>query len=380
MAVLNLRDVPDDLARELRVEAAQAEMGVREYCVAVLSSRKKIADDLVSGVIDPKLIELHQEIAKNACNSVRVENKKGGGTPDLPPLGKAQEPTSDLDYEEYQVVVARDEKIIPAEDGADYFVRPRSKDPIHQLGELLREANAQVQIGLRAQGHWDTVERMRADGKTWDKIGDVIGWAGHAVEQWYAMEVAEAERANCPDCIATKKHAYSDATTPGFFYTECEKHRRMPDAPKDIRNAAGVVLDGKRRGKGKVDAGSSGKTDSADSPSDDGAQEPAVGVGEQGLEEACLMVGSLEPGLCPVEIKCPSCTKERKMRALRDICAGAIPVGVLGDGTICDEGLVGRVEVDLCGFKSYNEEDGENYICGKEVHGPKVRHGEWIKV
>ena len=33
------------------------------------------------------------------------------------------------------------------------------------------------------------------------------------------------ERANCPDCQAAAAHAYSDATTPGFFYTECEKHR-----------------------------------------------------------------------------------------------------------------------------------------------------------
>ena len=32
--------------------------------------------------------------------------------------------------------------------------------------------------------------------------------------------------ANCPDCREAKAHAYSDATTPGFFYTECEKHRK----------------------------------------------------------------------------------------------------------------------------------------------------------
>ncbi len=45
MAVLNLRDVPDDLAHALRVEAAQAEMGIKDYCVAIFESRKKIADD-----------------------------------------------------------------------------------------------------------------------------------------------------------------------------------------------------------------------------------------------------------------------------------------------------------------------------------------------
>lgn len=45
MAVLNLRDVPDDLAHALRVEAAQAAMGIKDYCVAIFESRKKIADD-----------------------------------------------------------------------------------------------------------------------------------------------------------------------------------------------------------------------------------------------------------------------------------------------------------------------------------------------
>jgi hypothetical protein len=29
----------------------------------------------------------------------------------------------------------------------------------------------------------------------------------------------------CDDCRAAKMHAYSDATTPGFFYTACSKHR-----------------------------------------------------------------------------------------------------------------------------------------------------------
>ena len=50
MAVLNLRDVPDDLAHALRVEAAQAAIGIKDYCVAIFESRKKIADDL-AGVV-----------------------------------------------------------------------------------------------------------------------------------------------------------------------------------------------------------------------------------------------------------------------------------------------------------------------------------------
>jgi hypothetical protein len=29
----------------------------------------------------------------------------------------------------------------------------------------------------------------------------------------------------CADCREAMRHAYSDATTPGFFYEHCEKHR-----------------------------------------------------------------------------------------------------------------------------------------------------------
>jgi hypothetical protein len=33
------------------------------------------------------------------------------------------------------------------------------------------------------------------------------------------------ERQTCEDCKAALRHANSDATTPGFFHTECPKHR-----------------------------------------------------------------------------------------------------------------------------------------------------------
>jgi hypothetical protein len=36
---------------------------------------------------------------------------------------------------------------------------------------------------------------------------------------------APAQPEPCLDCDAAAKHSYSDATTPGFFYDKCEKHR-----------------------------------------------------------------------------------------------------------------------------------------------------------
>lgn len=43
--------------------------------------------------------------------------------------------------------------------------------------------------------------------------------------------VASSERQDvehCVDCDKAAKHAYSDATTAGFFYSKCEKHRASP--------------------------------------------------------------------------------------------------------------------------------------------------------
>jgi phosphosulfolactate phosphohydrolase-like enzyme len=31
----------------------------------------------------------------------------------------------------------------------------------------------------------------------------------------------------CPACRAAARHAFSDATTPGFFYDKCERHRAI---------------------------------------------------------------------------------------------------------------------------------------------------------
>ena len=39
---------------------------------------------------------------------------------------------------------------------------------------------------------------------------------------------------NCKDCDDCARHAYSDATTPGFFYDKCEKHRLTPAAPPSL--------------------------------------------------------------------------------------------------------------------------------------------------
>lgn len=53
---------------------------------------------------------------------------------------------------------------------------------------LVASVDASGDVGLRAQGHLPTVERMLATGATWDEIGAAIGWDGSTAQAWYAAE------------------------------------------------------------------------------------------------------------------------------------------------------------------------------------------------
>jgi hypothetical protein len=59
---------------------------------------------------------------------------------------------------------------------------------VKQLVELLKDANVTVRFGLRQQGHIPTIQRMLAEGATWDQIGAAIGWQPAAARQWFADE------------------------------------------------------------------------------------------------------------------------------------------------------------------------------------------------
>ena len=42
---------------------------------------------------------------------------------------------------------------------------------------------------------------------------------------WDAAKAKLLVKGECPDCERAAKHANSDATTAGFFYDKCERHR-----------------------------------------------------------------------------------------------------------------------------------------------------------
>lgn len=68
---------------------------------------------------------------------------------------------------------------------SDRLILSKMTHPIQDLCDLLRECGAVPRIGLEAQGHIPTVERMLAGGKTWDEIGKAIGWHGPTAQDWY---------------------------------------------------------------------------------------------------------------------------------------------------------------------------------------------------
>ena len=62
--------------------------------------------------------------------------------------------------------------------------------------KLLEEIfkGVKVRVGLKQQGHMQTVKLMLLDGKSWDEIGFTIGWSGKAVKEWYEMENEECSQ------------------------------------------------------------------------------------------------------------------------------------------------------------------------------------------
>jgi len=48
--------------------------------------------------------------------------------------------------------------------------------------------NKPMSFGLKAQGHIPTIETMLSHGKSWDEIGEVIGWHPETAKSFYDRE------------------------------------------------------------------------------------------------------------------------------------------------------------------------------------------------
>jgi hypothetical protein len=65
-------------------------------------------------------------------------------------------------------------------------------------------------------------------------------------------ELAAEIRSLCPDCRACARHAHSDATTPGFFYDQCAKHRAALASPACGPNGLPRVRNGMEYERGSA--------------------------------------------------------------------------------------------------------------------------------
>jgi hypothetical protein len=308
---------------------------------------KKIADDMVGGV-----------------------GAEGGGDPCLPPVGKAQD---------------------------EPFIYGRAGDTSN-FGAVTIPKQAH-EIILKPRGQGISTEALRIS-KLTESVSPETSHPTYSRigrNRWSEKLLRElADSKSEPDGM---KHLSSESLE------EIKEHAKTDGGAAALLHLAGVELDreilvrwglaenykpkmgGNKIGNEKSVEASAGNEEEAATgkdrrypevlpQDDDGGKSAAVGVGKSEVgnaeKENLSKVRKSDAPDADGETVLQEVRKGVNMAALRDICAGKgihpVPLSVE------------PVEVDLCGFKSYNEIDGENYVCGKEVHGPKVDHGEWIKI
>lgn len=74
--------------------------------------------------------------------------------------------------------------------------------------------------------------RLIEDGKSMDEPWKALYRREMAGTYYQDIDGEHLPELPCPECQECKRHAYSDATTPGFFYDKCEKHR------EEVKDAA----------------------------------------------------------------------------------------------------------------------------------------------
>lgn len=279
MAVLNLRGVPDNLAAKLKSEAALGCVGYHQYCLCILERRDSAATiEWMLSVIEKVALASSKKIADISGGG---ETTEGGGTPDLSPLGKAQDERVDaIAFSSVEILASSPEEL----------------------------------------------EKMKEEAKTDRHTASVLHFSGVSLDREILVRWGLAEN----------------------YKPKLEE-----------KNGSEKVVEGNKNREGRGPAKEDRRASKGLPKDNDGGKGAAVATGK--------------PTVAPEVVA-----------SLRDICAGNLqPLALAGD--IPDslkplDNPADYAEVDLCGFQSYNDTDGENYVCGKEKHGPKVKHGDWIKV
>lgn len=77
-----------------------------------------------------------------------------------------------------------------AQEGVDFeWVK---KDVVDEIVDFI--GNTPIQFGLAAQSKIPIVEKMLADGSTWDEIGKAIGWDGETAKRFYGYHLEDKDK------------------------------------------------------------------------------------------------------------------------------------------------------------------------------------------
>lgn len=314
---------------------------ILKFVDAEAARRKWSRNAVIQTCVEYSLPDLEREpvgsISKKIADvSVAGGAQESGGTPDLPRGGKAQ----DMPW----VGGNRDLDPFNSEDVSAWKERDR------QAVEML-DKNSAGQDGMEYMYGFSTSEVPPGT--------EIVIPSGAAAvrldEGWVGTGINRAEIGLKPRSQGLSRTVIGQVSSFSQEEQDVEFSEENPEfaAAQDKNKSEGLDGVEGRSGKELVEdcfrekgsaTGKNRRPAAADQKDDHGGKGPSVGVGKPGVD----------------------------MEALRDICAGKFPLDA--------KTRMESIEVDLCGFKSYNEIDGEWYVCGKEVHGPKVKHGDWIKV
>jgi hypothetical protein len=70
----------------------------------------------------------------------------------------------------------------------DVFVSPEVREMIEVAAMGKEILDQPIVFGLRAQGHLPTIEKMLAEGASWDEIGKAIHWEPATAKDFYERE------------------------------------------------------------------------------------------------------------------------------------------------------------------------------------------------
>ena len=260
--VLNIRGVPNELVRTAKMTAALLDISLKDlvidavdqYClqkkdhefVSRLSDAGSPTKAQINAAVDPS----SDGRAARGCKTPEAQSLRGGIAPGAQRV--ADEVSALAAEERERIRLYREENgypPLPGDEAQSFDGAPRIRIGsglnggeiiVRDTGpdqEYVRQVHEEIAI-RKAQ---NKAVCPRCYGKEFlNPDGSPIN-AFEGCDSDPTIPCPDCNPYGCPDCREAMKHAYSDKTTPGFFYDRCEKHRRLPVDDPDIRNAVGVV-------------------------------------------------------------------------------------------------------------------------------------------